>query len=260
MLTEEEMLKIQQLSEQNPDVDFIIKRLNEESKFMISRISHEIRNPLTLISSTLQLMESKNPELLKMKYWPQMRSDVNDVILLLNDLSTFNSSDKLTISHVNLSCMIHDIADSFESTSYESNIKFSICIHESAISYIQSYPCDKIKLKQVLTNIIRNAFEAMDDGDSLAISVKLDQREDNSSSNSNNKNKNLMIIISNNGNPIPPEYMDTLFEPFITHKNSGTGLGLAISNKIIKSHGGSISVKSSEELTSFIITLPIQEK
>lgn len=354
MLTQEEILKIQQLSEQNPDVDYIIKRLNEESKFMISKISHEIRNPLTLISSTLQIMELKNPDISKIKYWSQIRSDVGDLILLLNDLSTYNNCDKLNISSINLSNLIYDIADSFESASLESNNKISICIHESAINTIRAFPCDKIKLKQVFVNIIQNAFEAMDAGDSLAISLRIasakgltsatdstsahvtfkdfsmddtplkiaslgdmdtdsDNLDDDSygedtyhnssilnpsytndptyendpfykscnndmtyhnaininhsySTNFSNKNNitdknnvtdSLIITISNNGSPIPFEHLDTLFEPFVTHKSTGTGLGLAISEKIIKSHGGSITVQSTEELTSFVISLPI---
>lgn len=338
MLTQEEMLKIQQLSEQDPEIDHIIKRINEENRFLISKISHEIRNPLTLISSTLQIMELKNPDLSKIKYWPQVRSDVSDVILLLNDLSAYNNSDTLNITPVNLSKMIYEIADSFESASLESNNKIFISIHESAISYIGAFPCDKIKLKQVFVNIIKNAFDAMATGDSLAISLRLapssaQDQDSNKMHNSScieepdleetqlkiasigdtdsdledfedesfedipydtdylhnntvypqpskdifihkgtvpfkplsNENycestptDNLIITISNNGEPIPPENIDTLFEPFITHKSNGTGLGLAISKKIIKSHGGSITVKSTNELTSFIISLPVR--
>ncbi|BCN32926.1 ATP-binding protein [Anaeromicropila herbilytica] len=282
MLTQEELLKIEQLSACYPDVDKIIKRLNEENKFMLSKISHEIRNPLTLISSTLQLMESKNPELTSIKYWSQIRRDVNDVVLLLNELSTFNNCEKLTLSPVNLSTLIHDIADSFESSSNELDHNISVSIPESALNYMRSYPCDKLKIKQVFLNIMRNAFEAMNAGDSLSVNVALSDSTIDSTpelsiaslENSQSElddfdeselvdegdDSSLIITISNNGEPIPPEHLDTLFDAFVTHKSSGTGLGLAISDKIIKAHGGTISVESNEDHTDFTIKLPIHIK
>ena len=74
-------------------------------------------------------------------------------------------------------------------------------------------------------------------------------------------NNSTTITISNNGEPIPPYVLDKIFQPFFTTKptGSGTGLGLSISYDIIKAHNGNMEVSSTDESTTFTITLPTIE-
>jgi len=65
------------------------------------------------------------------------------------------------------------------------------------------------------------------------------------------------ILISDTGHGISEDIKDKIFFPFFTTKEQGTGLGLAIVHKIVVSHGGSISVDSSEKGTTFSIRLPL---
>ena len=68
----------------------------------------------------------------------------------------------------------------------------------------------------------------------------------------------MTIRIADNGTGIPSEYIDGIFEAFVTHKKDGSGLGLAIASQVIKAHQGKISVASTEgEGTEFTIELPI---
>lgn len=251
MLSEEEQYEIQKLSNENPQFGTIVKRLNEESKFMLSKISHEIRNPLTLINSTLQLLEAKNPEVQDIKYWDQITSDVNDLMMLLDDLSKFNNCEKLKLSNVNLYELITEIKNSFHTEAKNRNIDFTIHIKKGVRFYFENYLCDPIKMKQVFVNITKNAFDAV--GENGKIEIKLDKL--------NQKHKNinsfLQISISNNGTPIPEEDIDSIFVPFITYKSGGTGLGLAIVSNIISAHKGMIQVDSNITSTTFHILLPL---
>ncbi|HWZ34868.1 MAG TPA: HAMP domain-containing sensor histidine kinase, partial [Mucilaginibacter sp.] len=66
-----------------------------------------------------------------------------------------------------------------------------------------------------------------------------------------------ILNISDNGTGIPPEIINTLFDPFVTkHKSNGTGLGLAIVKQYINAHGGNITVKNNNGAV-FIISLPL---
>ena len=68
----------------------------------------------------------------------------------------------------------------------------------------------------------------------------------------------VTIVVGNIGDPIRPEDMPNLFEPFFSTKPGGTGLGLAVSQKIIQEHGGDIHASSLARGTEFTITLPLK--
>ena len=63
--------------------------------------------------------------------------------------------------------------------------------------------------------------------------------------------------MSDNGQQIPEEYLETLFEPFVSHKPEGSGLGLAIVQSIVQAHNGSVTVESDSDNTRFTIHLPL---
>ncbi|MGI9211785.1 MAG: sensor histidine kinase, partial [Methylococcaceae bacterium] len=112
-------------------------------------------------------------------------------------------------------------------------------------------PGDPIKLRQVLHNLIKNAQEAMQADTPGLIHLTATEREDN-------RRHWLEIHIQDNGPGIPKEYMDRIFEPYVTTKTKGTGLGLAIVKKIIEEHGGNIRVNASmDQGAGFTIQLPV---
>ena len=107
---------------------------------------------------------------------------------------------------------------------------------------LPSITADPVKLRQLLTNLVRNALEA--GCTSLTFSAFLDSGS-------------LKMTLSDNGSGIPEEYQPTLFEPFVTHKSGGTGLGLALSRKIAEAHGGQLLLSSSNSSgTCFTVILP----
>jgi signal transduction histidine kinase len=110
--------------------------------------------------------------------------------------------------------------------------------------------CNPSQINQVLLNLITNAAQAMPQQEELG-EIKISTRTAPDA---------IEILIADNGSGIPDEVLEKIFQPFFTTKSSGegTGLGLAICEKIIKGHGGTISVDSSLGLgTIFTIRLPI---
>jgi len=110
---------------------------------------------------------------------------------------------------------------------------------------------DSIEIQQVLTNLIQNALEAMEQGGTLTVSAK------NGVLSFDRKRRAVVLEVRDSGSGIPLEQQKSIFNPFFTTKHTGTGLGLAISHRIVTRHGGLISFESEPEVgTTFTVELP----
>ena len=241
MLTSTDYDKLEQLMEKSPENEALLRKLLASQKEMISSISHEIRNPLTLVYSTLQLIESQHPEVSSFRYWDSLRSDIEYMKVLLEELSAFNNGESLTIQEFDFYKFMQQISLSFAASCMDSNIEFTSFI-DPALSFVSA---DPVRLREVLLNLLKNAKEAIDsDGTIQLHTFRMDY--------------SILITIADSGCGISPDNLDNIFTPFVTHKSGGTGLGLAISKRIIESHNGTISVESSlGKGTTFSITLPL---
>ena len=109
---------------------------------------------------------------------------------------------------------------------------------------------------RVIMNLITNAFYAVNEKKKKGI----ENYEPSVSISTKKLNDQIEIRVSDNGNGIPQNIIDKVFQPFFTTKptGQGTGLGLSLSYDIVKSHGGELSVQTKElEGSTFIIQLPI---
>lgn len=245
LFSNEEQHKLQDLMSSNDDFAYFMTKSLDGCKSISSQICHELRNPLTLIKSTSQLIETSSPEVKNIKYWEQLKDDIHELELLLEDFSTYNHSNNVNRQDQNILLLLNSILASFQAAANEKGVEMSLSTDNEESTSYTLYSFDRIKMKQVITNILKNALEATEKGDYIHITCKA---EDPS---------NLLITISNNGAPIPEDILPTIFTPFVTYKSNGTGLGLAISSNIISAHGGNLSVKSCKEETSFQISLPL---
>ncbi|WP_233284878.1 MULTISPECIES: PAS domain S-box protein [unclassified Agrobacterium] len=109
---------------------------------------------------------------------------------------------------------------------------------------------DRIQIQQVLTNLMRNAVEAMGDCQKkdLRVSIKPAGHDE------------VSVVVEDSGPGIPSEIADQLFKPFVTTKAGGMGVGLSISKRIVEAHGGEMTVSRSElGGACFSFTLPTYE-
>lgn len=106
---------------------------------------------------------------------------------------------------------------------------------------------DPALVRQVLTNLVRNAGESFSPGDGGVVTLSLRQYE-----------RKAIFSVRDNGAGMPPAVAKRMFEPFFSKKRGGTGLGLAISQLIVEKHGGVIVVESTEGVgTSIRVELPM---
>lgn len=235
--------KMNILMEQNEEARQIINQLLENHQTIVSSISHEIRNPLALISSSLQLVETRHPNVKDFYGWKQAMEDIDFMRQLLDELSLFNNGSTVRSGVFSIEQLLKNIAISFA---------ISVNEHDASIEFSSKIPTDlgeftgdRLKLEQVVLNLLRNAKDAI--GESGSISLSAARHADA-----------LHITVKDTGCGIPEDRLESIFEPFRTYKPEGTGLGLALSRQIITAHNGTISVESKEgEGSTFSIVLPI---
>ncbi len=218
------------------------EQLKQEFQFTLSKVSHEIRNPVTLINSYLQFIEKAHPEVEEFEYWDDIMDQMDFLKKLLEDLSFYNNSAKLRREPVHISPFLAKLTDRLKPAYAYLGIRliYEDCIRDADVVL----SLDTVKIQQALLNLMRNACEAIEDAGEIHLLLKEDGPA-------------LCIQITDTGCGIDPEHLPTLFDPFITHKEYGSGLGLAIVRQVIRAHGGDITVSSCPgKGSTFTLTLP----
>lgn len=204
------------------------RKLKEEFSFTLSRLSHEIRNPISLISSELQLMASSHPELCSYRQWDNLMDNLEYVKELLNELSDFSHAGTVHPTPTNPKEFLNTVL-SCEKTMLD-YLGITLETHIEDIS--GNVLLDRIKMRQVMFNLIRNSCEAIDHPRGK-ITVTLCQTD-----------SGICISVQDNGCGMTKEQISNIFRPFITYKSAGTGLGLAVTSEIINAHHGQLKVSS----------------
>ena len=225
----------------NPDYKTLYQELQVKQQFLLSQISHEIRNPVTHINSFLQLFESHHPEIKEDDYWEKIMENMSFLRALLEEFSSYNNSAKLHLQEINLDSIFRETVESL--TPLCQTLEISLLYEkETAVPLISA---DPTKIRQVLLNLLTNAREAIGRQGLIRCSLSCD-------------GENIYLCVKDTGSGIPVSHQKDIFEPFVTYKQGGTGLGLAICKRIISAHGGQIFFRSSAgEDTSFTVVLPI---
>ena len=212
---------------------------------MASNLAHEIRNPLSAIKGMAQLLsEDLENDRAKSQYVQIITKECNRLNKVMEELLSYSQSSPSGYSECNINRVL---SESLELVKRDFNGKW-VDIFEDYQDVPLVY-ADKGKLSQAFVNVIQNAFQATEENGSIYVKTQLDV------------GKNRVISeISNTGSFILEEQRQQIFEPFFTTKTDGVGLGLSIVYNIISSHQGSIDVTSDRNITSFVISLPINSE
>lgn len=217
-----------------------------EYELLISSVSHEIRNPVTLIGSYLQLMAHSHPEVTAYREWQPVQSEMEYLRQLLDDLSGYQNGSRLDPVDVDTNVWLCEYLQSAEAL-IRSLSGPGIQLQTHLEPELPVLSLDPVKLRQVLDNLIRNSVEAIGPHSSGTITFSAACRD-----------QMLRIRITDTGCGIPPEQLGSIFRPFFSGKSHGSGLGLAISQRIVQAHGGTLTASSSpKEATAFTLCLPL---
>ena len=204
------------------------------------KILHEIKNSITFINSSLQLVEKTHPEVTDYSYWNNATQELNSLKEMLIELSSARLCPDIHSVPICLKDFLTDFlaacAPFFEETQFRCEVTFS-----SALPGISGDPA---RLKRALFNLLKNSYEAMNRTGTIHLSAY-------------QQDSHIRLDLTDYGGGIPPEYLPKLFTPFETTKTDGSGLGLLITKQIIEAHGGHLIIDSRpQDGCTFSILLP----
>jgi len=202
---------------------------------MASRLAHDIKNPLSVIQMTSDLLSEKLEKNMddSMKGQCQMlKNAITDITRIVEDVLDFVSSKEIQKSESSLLFLLNN---SLSNIVVPSEIKIDLPSNDVTIN------CDGRKIGAVFSNLIINSIQAM--GSSGHVFIRFRSLPEK-----------ITIEFEDSGNGISNENIEKVFEPLFTTKSKGTGLGLGICRAIIDQHNGTLSVSNNP--TIFTIELP----
>ena len=227
-----------------------------------AEVAHELRQPLAIVGGFARRLAKSlegavNIDLDRQKqYINIIISEIQRLEKILDRLIEFTKRDSIKFQKVNPNELIKYIVGITESRVVEKNI----CLNVNLGQEIGDIPLDPGRFQQLVLNLLSNAIDASPQGSVIDLETGVSIPSDRALKiGALDSTTFFEMKIRNNGPVIPPETLQNVFNPFFTTKEHGTGLGLTVSKKIVEDHGGSISVKSDEDGTSFTIWLPLKE-
>jgi two-component system, NtrC family, nitrogen regulation sensor histidine kinase NtrY len=206
------------------------------------QVAHEIKNPLTpmklMIQSYMRKFNSDDEELRSRTFRTSeiLMQQIDTIESIANAFSDFAKMPNRKDTNIDIVEIINNTLEIFP----KDNISFTFSQPKIMMMF------DKLYLNRIITNIVKNAFQAVpqDKIASIAVDVMVNGDE-------------LIILVEDNGIGIAEENLKNIFKPRFTTKNSGTGIGLSMVKKIIEDYDGVIYLESKVGVgTKFIIKLP----
>ncbi|GAB5539762.1 MAG: hypothetical protein Salg2KO_18650 [Salibacteraceae bacterium] len=230
-------------------------QLAESKETFIANVSHELRTPLNSIIGFTELIEKETDLKKRMEFNRMVNESGKHLKELINDLLDLSKLDlgkfPIKSNPFNPKSILDETREMVYSQFQNDKVKFELDFHLTSPLLLG----DRTRLKQVLTNVLSNAFKFTPTG-----KVSLSMVEEKSAEKSM-----LHLTISDTGIGIPKKALTQIFDAFnqvsgnLTTENSGTGLGLSITHKIVNQLGGTIDVASEVGVgTTFKISIPFE--
>jgi two-component system sensor histidine kinase PilS (NtrC family) len=192
-------------------------------------IAHEIRNPLTGISGSIELLSQGSETEEDKKLKKIIMKEIDRLNNLITEFLDYSKPEKVPVEPVNISKLIDDI---LKSEVYKAQLPESLQL-QADIEDNLKIRGDKDKIKQAFLNVLVNSIQALSGVASPTIKVRIRK-----------VNQIVDLSVSDNGCGMTEAVKSRMFEPFMTTKPKGTGLGLAMTHKIIQMHNAQIFVDS----------------
>ena len=225
-----------------------LQQLDAFKSRFFANITHELKTPLALILSSLELLlkgelgqtldEQKQPINLMQRHGVKLLKLINDLL----DLTKLEESSlKLKVTRVNMIDWTRDLIQEMKPLAERKGIRVSFS-HDLTDGEIH---CDPERMERVLVNLLSNATKFTDSGGEIRIQVR-DHHDDQ------NSRSGLLISVQDTGRGFKPEHAEKIFGRFFQtdmgskRKYGGTGIGLALSQELVELHGGLIWAEGEE--------------
>ncbi|RJP84117.1 MAG: sensor histidine kinase [Desulfobacteraceae bacterium] len=217
--------------------------LAEMGKFSMM-IAHEIKNPLSIIKSSFDMLKKDPTQPDNVIFFQYIEEEIQRINGLIEDFLSFAKPAKPSFRVVDANSMLKDCVDRFGRMDTTHQIEFETHIPDtSCLSYL-----DPDLFRRAIDNILKNAVEACKEQGVITIDAAC-------------MTESWRVEIADDGCGIQENMLDKIFNPFVTTRAKGTGLGLAYTSQVVQGHGGSIRVENRfQKGARFIIEIPREPK
>ncbi len=213
---------------------------------MAASVAHEIRNPLNgikgfavLLARAVEAGGAEGDGALSRRYAENIGRGVREVDAIISNLLLFARPETLRVAPVDIPGLVEEMAAEVARQDGERRPSVTIRLPEEAVAAV---PGDRVKLRIILGNLLRNALEAAGPSGRVEVEVVAGP-------------ESVEVRVGDDGPGIAPDVRARLFRPFTTTKESGTGLGLAIAHKLAALHGGSLRCDNVETGARFVLEM-----
>jgi len=217
------------------------------------RLAHEIKNPLTPIQLSAERLQHKYASKLQGDDASTLKKLTNTIVQqveamksMVKAFADYANAPQADFKRTALNELITEVSWLYRSGDDRDAIALRL---EPQLPDIAG---DPTRLRQLLHNVVKNAFEAMEGNADRCLNIHTF---------TDNKDHATAVVLQfeDNGPGFPQEMLDRLFEPYVTSKKKGTGLGLAIVKKIVEEHGGAVSAGNiAESGGRILIRFPLE--
>jgi len=205
------------------------------------RVAHEIKNPLTPIQLAAERLKRKYLKFITedqetfIKYTDTISRHVGDIGKMVEEFVSFARMPTPRFANEDICGIVRKAV--FSAQMSNPTVDYSVCVPDQEV-FLYS---DEQQITQVMTNLLKNAAEAIEgrlaaqvgEGEKGRIIISLARTVDT-----------IEITIEDNGIGFPPDNIHKMLEPYVTTRSKGTGLGLAIVKKIVDDHKGRINIEN----------------
>lgn len=223
---------------------------------MAAGIAHELKNPLAGIEVMAGLLRRQVPAS------PDAQALLADIMseaklanAIVVEMLEFVRPIRLQVERTDVAQVLHKAVTLAESKASRKGVE----VRMEVVPGLPALESDEHQLCQVFTNLVANAFEALDGQGRITIRATAGSIEEDAALGQNHAPTPTVVVeVADNGPGVPAELRDRIFNPFFTTKPQGSGLGLAIVRKIVDAHDGRIDLVSNPGAgTRFRVTLPV---
>lgn len=218
---------------------------------MACGIAHEINNPLAIIISNLAFLKKMNErkqfsEATFLRSLSNMQDTVMRISKIISGLRIVAQDTEAYQAAVVPSRDIFEDVLGICSEKFKNN-NVDLIIDLSDPNFSKEIYCDRVRLSQVIINLLNNSFDAVEGSQNKWIKIDFTSND-----------IETIIKVVDSGHGIPEDIRSKIFNPFFTSKDvgKGTGLGLGISKAMVEEHGGTLEFDANAENTTFIIKIP----
>lgn len=218
------------------------------------RLAHEIKNPLTPIQLSAERMRRKllpgltgaDAEMLD-RSTHTIVQQVESMKHMVDDFGEYARAPSMHVAAFDLNLLAGEVVDLYRSQGT------TVAIDTSFEPRIGNIEADRGRIRQVLNNLLTNAFEALEGTAGARIALRTELQDADAAM--------AVITVSDNGPGFQRELLARIFDPYVTSKPRGTGLGLAIVKKIVDDHGGRIEAENAPAGGARIrVMLPLKDR